>query len=272
MQPQESLPALFGPLFQHYWWLVLIMAAIPVLKLFAPIIKGKVGEGVVNLAAKLRLDPTVYHLIKDVTIPSNKGTTQIDHVIVSRYGLFVIETKNYTGWIYADAKSRKWTQVIFRQKHRFQNPLHQNHGHVRALSELLDIPLDKIHGVVCFMGDATFKTAIPEGVFLAGRYVNHIESFQTPVFSPEEVAGMLETIESGRLRRGFKTNRLHVQQLKARHATYQAPAWALPESSAETCPKCGAEMVLRTAKRGASAGNQFWGCSGYPKCRTIKSI
>ncbi|WP_232209291.1 hypothetical protein ACN2MM_06290 [Alkalilimnicola ehrlichii MLHE-1] len=31
-------------------------------------------------------------------------------------------------------------------------------------------------------------------------------------------------------------------------------------------------MVLRTAKRGANAGNQFWGCSGYPKCRAVQSV
>lgn len=35
-----------------------------------------------------------------------------------------------------------------------------------------------------------------------------------------------------------------------------------------SCPQCGAEMVLRTAQRGAYAGERFWGCSRFPVCRT----
>jgi len=302
MTPHEVMTPIFINLLKQYWWFFLLVLFWPVLKLFIPMIKGKIGEGVVNLAAKLRLDPTVYHLIKDVTVPTKKGTTQIDHVIVSKFGLFVIETKNYKGWIFADAKSPKWTQVNFKQKHKFQNPLHQNYAHICALSELLDLPKDKIIGVACFMGDAKFKTEVPEGVFLEGRYVNYILSFQTPVFSQTEVTNLIERIESGRLERGFKTNRAHVQQLNARHETggrrsvaagsdraepsqkknnfvgHDGPSQAQALSQAQVCPAskpcpaCGAEMLLRTAKQGPHRGNKFWGCSKYPACRKTVQI
>lgn len=266
---------------KRFWWLILLIAGFKILELFIPKIKGRIGEGLVNTAAKFRLDPKIYHLIKDVTIPAKKGTTQIDHVVVSRYGLFVIETKNYKGWIFADANSRKWTQVNYKQKHQFQNPLRQNYAHVCALAELLDLPKEKIHGVVCFMGDAKFKKGIPEGVFLEGRFINHIKSFQTPILSESEVSDLIRRIESGRLERGFKTNRAHVHSLKARHKT-PSPSSSqnnlvghdfVPNPSTEKiCPKCGAAMVLRTAKRGANAGNQFWGCSNYPSCRSILPV
>ena len=290
MAAETVVPDLFAQLLSKYWWMLLIPAIPPLIKMFAPLIKGRIGEGVTNLAAKLRLDPNVYHLIKDVTVPSKTGTTQIDHVIVSKFGLFVIETKNFKGWIFANAKDAKWTQVNFKQKHRFQNPLRQNYAHICALSELLELPKDKIIGVVCFMGDAKFKTEIPSGVFLDGRYVNYVQSFQTPVFSEAEVADMIQKIESGRLERGFKTNRQHIWQLKDRHSTGGRRSVAAGSDGAEpsqiiaieaapskndfvsdpkTCPKCGAAMVLRTAKKGANAGNQFWGCSRYPDCRTI---
>lgn len=62
--------------------------------------KGWVGEMQGTLAAKIRLDSQVYRSINNVTIPTANGTTQIDHVIVSRYGIFVVETKNIKGWIY----------------------------------------------------------------------------------------------------------------------------------------------------------------------------
>ena len=100
----------------QFWWLILLIVGLKTLNCFIPKLKGRIGEGLVNTAAKLRLDSSVYHLIKDVTIPTKKGTTQIDHIIVSKFGIFVIETKNYMGWIFADAKSAKWTQVHFKQK------------------------------------------------------------------------------------------------------------------------------------------------------------
>lgn len=43
-----------------------------------------------------------------------------------------------------------------------------------------------------------------------------------------------------------------------------------PPAARVTCPECGSEMVLRTAQKGQHAGQQFWGCSTYPKCRAIK--
>ena len=47
----------------------------------------------------------------------------------------------------------------------------------------------------------------------------------------------------------------------------------VPEDAAEfPCPKCGAAMVRRVAKRGENAGNEFWGCSAFPKCRSIAQI
>ena len=66
--------------------------------------KGWVGEAQGSLAAKIRLDSQIYRSIKNVTIPTANGTTQIDHVIVSKYGIFVVETKNIKGWIYGDEK------------------------------------------------------------------------------------------------------------------------------------------------------------------------
>jgi hypothetical protein len=105
MTPEEAMNNLVGGLWRQYWWFFLLVLFWPVLKLFIPMIKGKIGEGVVNLAAKLRLDPNVYHLLKDVTIPSKTGTTQIDHVIVSKFGVFVIETKNFKGWILPTPKT-----------------------------------------------------------------------------------------------------------------------------------------------------------------------
>ncbi|MGQ9661890.1 MAG: nuclease-related domain-containing protein [Kiritimatiellia bacterium] len=80
---------------------------------FLPELKGWFGEKSVTSLLRQSLDPTVYHLISNVMIPTQEGTTQIDHIIVSRYGVFVLEVKNYTGWIYGNEKDRPWTKVIY---------------------------------------------------------------------------------------------------------------------------------------------------------------
>jgi hypothetical protein len=63
-------------------------------------LKGFVGEAMGSLAAKLFLNSKVYRSLNNVTLKTDNGTTQIDHVIVSRFGIFVIEAKNYQGWIF----------------------------------------------------------------------------------------------------------------------------------------------------------------------------
>ena len=72
--------------------------------------------------------------IHDLYIPKSDGTTsQIDHVVVTDKGLFVIETKNYEGWIFGSEKAPYWTQTIYMNKQIFQNILHQNYGHIESL-------------------------------------------------------------------------------------------------------------------------------------------
>lgn len=86
------------------------------------------------------------------------------------------------------------------------------------LSELLGISKNKIMGVVCFMGDAQFKTGIQEDVFLEGRSIEYIKSFKTPVFSSTEVVELIQRIESGRQKCGYKTNRAHIKRLRYQRA------------------------------------------------------
>lgn len=66
----------------------------------SPWFKGALGELKMNTAARLLLRRKNYHFLKDVMLPTRDGTTQIDLIIVSRFGVFVIETKNLTGWIF----------------------------------------------------------------------------------------------------------------------------------------------------------------------------
>lgn len=131
--------------------------------------KGAMGERAVTKGLA-GLDPASYHVFHDIYLarPDGQGSTQLDHVVVSPYGIFVIETKNYRGWIFGSEKQREWTQQIYRKKSRFQNPLHQNDLHVRALMQCLQLPREAFLPVVFFIGNTTFKTPMPSHVLNHG--------------------------------------------------------------------------------------------------------
>jgi hypothetical protein len=225
---QLDLLQIFKPLL----WALPIIVLLGIAK--SPWFKGIIGEALVKLVAKIRLPVDIYVPIHDVTLASihesphrssplldatSSDTTQIDHIFVSKYGIFVVETKNYKGWIFGSEKQAQWTQKLYKKSYRFQNPLRQNYKHQKALQALLDIPLDKIHSVIAFMGEATFKTPMPKNVTRGGGYVSYIKSFRDVVFSDDAVRGMVSKIDEGRLKVGMETNKRHVAGLNAKSKT-----------------------------------------------------
>ena len=228
-------------------------------KLFVvPKLKGRIGEASVNFVARHALDQNVYHLIPNVMLPTAEGTTQIDHVIVSRYGIFVVETKTYKGWIYGGENEAAWTQVIYRRKERFQNPLRQNYKHTKALAELTGIPENCFKSLVVFAGESTFKTVMPANVVMAKDFARHIKSLQEPIIRDEQVMEIVSAIQEWAGTVTDKQRRDHVANLQENRKP------ASTESSDPTCPRCGDGMVLRTSRKN---GSQFWGCPKYPACR-----
>ncbi len=279
--------AVIYPLLGQLWYLLPLLLLATLVK--SPWFKGMIGEWFINLCIRLFLDQREYHLLKDVTLPIPQGSTQIDHVIVSRFGIFVIETKNMKGWIFGNPTHKSWTQQIYRRKHSFQNPLRQNHLHMMTLKSLLGVADHQLHSVIYFIGDCTFKTPMPDNVMNRGL-TRHIKGKTTQVLTPAEVTRVVETIQQGRLAANWQTHRQHVAQLKARHSesprkplsakavpdekrAAPSPVTAQPLGDQNpTCPRCGNAMVLRTASRGENRGNQFWGCRGYPTCRGMLTL
>ena len=245
------------------WWAF----GAPIKAMVEAPIKGMMGEFAVKMGAALSLPSSVYRRYHNVTLPTADGTTQIDHVFVSVFGVFVVETKNMGGWIFGSERNREWTQVFpTGQKYKLQNPLRQNHRHVKAIEEALagiGLPRGEIKSVVIFVGDADLKTEMPENVTVgfgeAGRY---IRSFRTQVLSEGQVAEICTAIETGRMKPSWGTNRRHVRNLRQRK----------DGSEPRLCPRCGRKMVLRTAKRGPGTGNQFWGCEGFPACKAVQNV
>lgn len=176
------------------------------------------SEALLSRVALTNFGPPDYHLMNHVTIQMNDGTTQVDHILVSRFGVFVIETKNYKGWIFANANQANWTQVLFKWKFKFQNPIFQNIRHVRAVQGLLDfLPPDAIKSVVVFTGEAEFMTEIPQGVFSLSGLIHYLREQTVEVMSLNRVHFCVGRLETTRLAISGKTDVEHVQSLQRRH-------------------------------------------------------
>ncbi|EGR1976108.1 NERD domain-containing protein [Vibrio parahaemolyticus] len=242
------------------WYLVPLLLIVSVFK--SRWLKGVFGEFLVNRLLS-KLPESDYTLIKDVTLPTSDGTTQVDHIVVSKYGIFVVETKNMKGWIFGSARQKQWTQKIYRHSSKFQNPLHQNYKHIKALETLLGCSEEHLHSVVVFIGDSTFKTEMPPNVTYARGSIRYIQQFNDVVFSYNDYARLTESINRLKLKRGVITDLKHRKHVKE---------VVTSKARSNQCPRCGSEMVLRETKRGENIGKQFWGCSTFPKCRAVKQF
>ncbi len=252
---------IFGAVISNIWPFLIFAFIVAFFK--SPWMKGKVGEAIINTSNKLLLDKDIYTPIKDITLQLTDGsTTQIDHILVSKYGLFVIETKNMKGWIFGGENQKQWTQQIFKEKNRFQNPLHQNYRHTKALEEILDLDSSHFTSLIAFVGDCEFKTPMPENVFCGLSYTKYIQSFNTERLSPLQIRTIISKLQRKRLKQGFSTDREHVNNLRERKET------TTTYSNKKMCSRCNNEMVIR---KNGTTDEKFYGCSNYPHCKnTLK--
>ena len=208
---------------------------------------------------------------------TDKGSTQIDHIVVSKYGVFAIETKNYSGEIYGDDNREKWTQIIVTEvtyrrkwwktytyvtKNQFYNPVKQSVGHAYRIKSILkDYRHLPVIPIVVFVGDAIFKDVeTKHEVIYAEQLLSVIESYKTKYLSDEDCQNVIRILEDNNVRETID-DKTHIDNLKSIKKQKQDAI------NSGVCPKCGGRLVLRNGKYGS-----FYGCSNYPKCKfTVNS-
>ena len=242
--------------------LIVLLVVLPILRAVAPQIKGWFGEWLVDRMLTMRLDPSVYKIIRDVMLPVDGATTQIDHIVVSPFGIFVIETKNFKGWIFGNERDAMWTQKIFRVSNRFQNPIRQNYRHIKVLAELTGIPEAYFKTAIAFVGEAEIKTEVPPCVMTAKRLPEFITGHTEQLIKSQQVPEIVSAISEWARTVSKEMKSRHVANLRTRHAPVAAGA------SAPARPKCRRLMVIRSRRDGTP---RFWGCPEYPRCRGIRS-
>lgn len=257
--------------------------------------------------------------LRNVYIPKENGdTTEIDVVFITQKGIFVIESKNYSGWIFGDEKNGFWTASLQNGiKNKFYNPIKQNQTHIRWLEKYLsdDIPM---FSIIAFSERCELKKITVESPDV--RVINRDDLYATIRDIWNRTEDKLDKANVQEIYEKLKplthvskeVKQAHINAINEKYNKKQpdVPETAdvvqeeIPEptespvcprcenaqepeeletpgipqeamASEETptepqiCPRCGGTLVLRVAKRGTNAGNSFYGCSNYPKCRYI---
>ncbi len=247
---------------------------------------GKIGEKATERELKLvNFFGREGKTLKNVYIPKDNGeTSEIDLLYITQKGIFVFESKNYSGWIFGDEASTYWTAMLpNKEKNRFYNPIKQNNSHIKWLTQYLDedIPL---FSIIVFSERCELKkiTVNTPGICVIKRdwtyaAVREIWKKSDDKLSSEKIEQLyskLKTLTS--VDEAIKQSHIETINQKYKSKELISPPYETTANNntreTEICPKCGAKLILRTAKSGNNIGKQFYGCSNFPKCRYIKNI
>ena len=187
--------------------------------LTSPGTKGALGEKKLQARAAIHLDQRIYRAFHNLILPIDGETTQLDHLYVSPFGIFVVETKNYSGWIFGSARQRQWTQVLYQKKHSFQNPLHQNYRHIKAAAAVLRLPESSFHSVIVFTGsDYTFKTEMPDNVCDLKQFDTYVHRFKQRILSDADIQAACTLLAKPEYAAGREREQQHIRNLKKRQS------------------------------------------------------
>ena len=212
---------------------------------FIPKIKGKIGENEVsNILGRLNLDE--YTVLNNVKIKIKDSISQIDHIIVSDYWIFVIEKKNYKWWILGYEKNKYWIQVIYKYKKKFYNPILQNQGHIYSLKHILrQYKSIKYISVIVFTKKSTLKTKTFTDVIQTNSLIRTIKQHHQKNISRDIKSKIIEEI---------------LLAQKSKNPKIKVKSNEIQES--KICPKCDGKLLEKNGKHG-----RFIGCENFPKCR-----
>ena len=225
--------------------LIIILAAY----LKKPETRGKRGENQVKWVIGETIKNEQY-VINDFILSNNGSTSQIDHVVINPRGVFVIETKNYSGEIYGSENQREWTQVLAygKVKNKVYNPIKQNATHVYNVKKIIgNLP---IHSLIVFVQNNTYHIDANNVIPLSA--LKRILCSGTPVLTVNQMKKAYNLLLASKTEISTQE---HVKNIRAQQRNVEHGI----------CPRCGGNLVLRNGKYG-----EFFGCSNYPKCKFIK--
>lgn len=260
----------------NYFIFALIIIALFIFKIKRNDIKGSAGEKLtedrLNISKLFGKDGEI---LRNIYVPKPNGeTSEIDVLYITKKGIFVIESKNYSGYIFGSEQNQKWTVTLYAgkgflgrnkvEKHQFYNPIKQNKTHIKYLDEYLGNRYPYF-SVIAFSNRCELKSVdyYSNDVFVCyrdqiNRVINNVWKTTPDCLSESEIKEIKNKLSRNVVDKAIRKQ--HIEQIRNKF------------TRTDICPVCGANLVLRTARSGPNAGNKFYGCSNYPKCRYTKNV
>lgn len=218
---------------------------------------GQFGEYATEFALTNHNIEGEFVVLKNLYLPTTNGmTSEIDLLMIHEKGIFVFESKNYSGWIYGDAQQLNWTQSLKgRHKNKFYNPIRQNQNHIKVLAEHLGKPVSAFVSYIVFSERCSLKS-VPQNtrdVIIVRR--------------PEMLKELRATLKNSPIVYTHEEIRAMERQLRSMTDQTAEQKEQHIEDITTKCLFCGSDLVLRKGRRG-----KFWGCSAYPKCKYTRKI
>lgn len=255
--------------------------------IFTDEFKGKHGEKLTEKELKkVNFFGRKGKTLRNVYIPKENGeTSEIDVMFICQKGIFVFESKNYSGWIFGNEKDQYWTASLASgQKNRFYNPIKQNRTHLKWLSNYLssldvEVPL---FSVIVFSERCELKKITTFSTDI--NVIKRDNTYKTvkKIWNSSEDKLTENQVEMIYEKLSLLTNvdeavkvahikNIENKYIKSSDDSVQSETKINERTNDLICPRCGNKLVLRTAKKGHNAGNQFYGCAAFPKCRYIRN-
>jgi len=222
----------------------------------------------------------------NVYVPKANGeTSEIDVMMIHHKGIFVLESKNYSGWIFGNETKKMWTQTLpagrgRSRKESFYNPIMQNQSHIKHLKEFLGKPI-QAWSVIVFSERCTLKKVQLKSndiyVIKRNRVARTVKNICKSI--PNELLSDTDIIDIYNCLYPFTqvdstVKEEHIKNIQAKMGKQEKqkeePVEVVPESNVPACPLCGNELNLRIANKGEHIGKQFYVCSKYPECKYLK--
>lgn len=181
---------------------------------------GCFGEELVSKKLS-SLDNSVYHVFNNVILNNREGgTCQIDHIIVSIYGIFVIETKGLSGSVVGSIRSNKWKRLNtssgrLRNSCYIYNPVKQNKRHVDILMNVLGLDRLKFTSIVCFTNDKCCVKVKEFKSIYADNLLSEIKGRNVEKLSYKEVKHICGIINKLNIKKKNRETK-HIEYCKSR--------------------------------------------------------
>ena len=254
---------------------------------------GEAGEK--NIAYELKNSGIDMYVLHDIYLEQDDLSAQIDYLIVCRKKIYVLECKNLFGDIEIDSNGqfiRKYEVNGKKYKESIYSPITQNERHLNVLKEVRKASKSNIITKQLFLNnfeknyqsvvvlanpksclnDKYAKKEIKQKVIRADQLISFIKKCESESEEPEYFEKDMREIAEFYLSKSIPNKSDYAKKYEEFLRIEKENETKAKNNEELICPKCGSKLVLRTAKNGQHAGNQFYGCSGYPKCKYIQNI